>query len=107
MKAGSGHHGPPNETVYFLGWSGTSMPRSPDNPTSEADAIRHQSFYRAEYDDQGRLGKFTKVLDGRVDWADEYTYWSNGKLSQRRMTRSDGSQLLERYDKRGRLLRDS
>jgi hypothetical protein len=81
------------------------MPRRPTDPTSEAEAVHRQSFYRAEYDDQGRLATFTKIMNGQIQWSDEYRYWDNGKLRERTMTRVDGSQVHEDYDRRGKLVR--
>src|SRR5262245_60107315 len=83
--------GPPGETVYYAGWASHTMPRVPTDPVPESEAIRRQSFYKAVYDDQGRLARLTKFLNGHQDWADEYSYWDNGELHERVMTGSDGS----------------
>lgn len=99
------HRGSPGTTAYYLGWGGMSMPRTPTDPATEAEATSRTSYYIATYDDAGRLATFTKMLNGRRDWADEYAYHENGELLRRTMTRPDGSVRVEDYDDRGKLIR--
>ena len=79
------------------------MPRKPTDPISEADAVTRSSFYKGEHDDEGRLVRFTKFLNGHIAWSDEYAYWDDGNLRRRTMTKEDGSETVEEYNHRGKL----
>jgi hypothetical protein len=98
------HSGPPGETLYYLGWASMAIPRVPTHPATEAEAKSNPSYYVATYDEAGRLATFTKIFNGQTEWADEYSYWDNGKLRRRIMVRGDGSERLEDYDSRGKLI---
>jgi Family of unknown function (DUF6156) len=102
---GRRHRGPPGQIVYYAGWAGLSMPRVPTDPISAAEAMGRQTYYRAEYDEDGRLARFAKFLGDVVMWADSYSYWTNGRLRNRTMRKDDGSEISEDYDRHGRLVR--
>lgn len=72
---------------------------------SEKDAMNRTNYYRAEYDEEGRLAHFEQVWNNEVVWADDYKYAANGRLRRRIMRKSDGSELVEEYDRRGKLVR--
>jgi hypothetical protein len=91
--------------VYYGGWGGYGVPRVPQEPIAEAEALARDSYYVARYDGDGRLVNFQKFLHGERDWADEYAYWDNGKVKERVMRKADGSQDVQRFDARGRIQR--
>ena len=93
-------------TAYYGGWSGYGVPRVPQEPLSEEEAGARDSYYVARYDSEGRLASFEKFLNGDRDWADEYAYWDSGKVKERVMRKPDGSQNVQRFDKRGRIEHD-
>jgi hypothetical protein len=76
------HMGPRWQTVYYLGWGGKSMPRIPVDPVPEAEARSRRSFYKAIYDDAGRLAYFEKSLDGALEWATPTSTVRTGRFVQ-------------------------
>lgn len=89
--------------LYYGGWSGYGVPRVPQEPISETEARGRDAFYVARYDGEGRLASFQKFLHGERDWGDEYAYWDNGKVKERVLRKADGTQTVQRFDRRGKL----
>lgn len=94
------------QVVYYGGWGGYGVPRVPQEPIDEDEAKARPTYYVARYDREGRLASFEKFLNGERDWADEYAYWDNGKVKERIIRKPDGSQSVQRFDKRGRIQHD-
>ncbi len=80
--------------VYYGGWGGYSLPRKPQEPIDEEEALRRTAYYVADYDDDGRLVRFDKYLDGELAWGDTYTYTVEGKPSQRIARNADGEETI-------------
>ena len=91
---------------------GSRLRRRPDDQGGGACVVNSPSGktgplsrYVARYDGEGRLASFQKFLHGERDWGDEYSYWDNGKVKERVLRKPDGSQDVQRFDRRGHIER--
>ncbi len=98
MRAESKERGP----VYFGGWGSYSIPRKPQEPLTKEAALARPTWYEAYYDDQDRLVRFEKYLEGELEWADRYEYGEGQRLKTHILRRSDGTEAVHPYDERGR-----
>lgn len=88
---------------YFGTWSSYKIPFNPQEPISKEEAERRKAFYVATYNSQDQIIVFEKFLDSEINWRDEYEYWPNGKLKQRKMIRADGTIKAQKFDNKGRI----
>ena len=96
MKTGGPH--------YYSSFKTKSLPEVPLGEITELDAKRNaqkSSYYVAYFDEKGRLTKFEKYLQGKIEWTSEYTYDSNGKLTRGRNIESGGSETQYEFDGSG------
>ncbi len=83
------------------------MPRVPENEVSKEEAQQNRSYYIATYEED-RLITFEKMLDGERMWFDTYEYWDETAiLKTRTLTREDGSTTLQRFDEKGKIIKDA
>jgi hypothetical protein len=96
-----------DKVKYFASWSGYSIPRKPQQQIDSADLHKYKAYYRACYDNEGRLVKFEKYLKGELEWYDEYIYWEDSKkLKSRIVVNSEGERKEFRYTKNGKLIKE-
>jgi Family of unknown function (DUF6156) len=89
---------------YFGSWRSYQIPFIPEEPISSEEAQQRKSYYVGYYNSNDRLERFEKHLDGQLNWKDEYSYWENGKIKTRAMIQADGSQIVQNFDRRGRMI---
>ncbi len=89
---------------YFGSWSSYKVPIVPAEPLSAEEAVGRETYYAAYYDED-QLVRFVKMSGDQVERTEEYSYWENGKVRQRRMQALDGSVIVQQYDRRGRLVK--
>ena len=65
-----------------------------------------RAYFVGEYDDTGQLLSFTKYLDGKLEFKDEYTYGVDGIPIKSKMTNSNGT-IIESPLDAGRVLFES
>ena len=92
----------PQSLRYFGSFDSKHLPLVPQDPISKAEAEHRKAYYTAYYDENRRLGRFQKYLDGKPAWKVEYVYWGNGKTKTRLTTGADGFQQIEEFDRQGR-----
>jgi len=83
---------------YFATWYGYSLPRRPGKPISFSEATKRRAYIEAYYDEEGRLARITKYLDGKIAWTDSYQY-RDGKLIRRTGRKANGEEVHDYYDK--------
>jgi hypothetical protein len=77
------------EYRYFLTYSGVRMPLNLVNPLP-ADELGHRNtYFRATYDDAGRLTSCEKLVYGEVELSHEYAYRDDGSLRHARIELGD------------------
>lgn len=89
---------------YFGSWDSYKVPVIPSEPISPEEAAGRETYYIAYYRED-QLVRFAKVSGGRMERTDEYSYWDNGKIRERRMHASNGSLTIQQFDRRGRLVK--
>lgn len=104
MKKSKPDPGLAGREIYYAGWGSYRIPFVPQEEISEQQARSRRTYYVGRYDSEGRLARFDKYLDGEREWTDEYAYWDNGRLNERVILKSDGSQTVQRFDRKGKLL---
>lgn len=92
------------KSAYFGSWSSHRIPFVPQEPISEIEAKRRESYYIAYYNADEQIICFEKYLNDQLAWKDEYIYWDNGHLKTRVMSKSDGEQIIQQFNNQGRVL---
>lgn len=90
---------------YFGSWQSYQIPFIPEEPISKEEAQQRKSYYVGYYNSNHQLERFEKYLDGQLNWKDEYSYWENNKIKTRVMIKSDGSRIVQNFDRRGRIIK--
>ena len=94
------------EIKYFKSWAGYSIPFKPVNEISREEAIQLKSYYLATYKNSIMIS-FEKILDKQREWIDHYSYDDKtGKILERVLHKSDGSISKQKFDKKGKLLKN-
>jgi Family of unknown function (DUF6156) len=91
--------------VYYAGWKSYRIPFVPDEPITADEASKKQTYYVGYYDDAHQLVKFQRYVAGRLDWTDEYTYTNDRRIQRRLLLKSDGSRIVQEFDRAGRVVR--
>jgi hypothetical protein len=94
----------PGSIAYFGTWAGYRVPFVPRDPITREQALQRQTYYVAHYNQAGQLVRFEKHLDGALEWVDEYEYWDDGTIQARLMTKADGTQTAQQFDRKGRII---
>ena len=89
---------------YFLGFAGKTLPFKPKEEVSREQALASNPYCIVEYED-GRIVRFTKMLDGERFFDHQFTYSADGTVETVVLTRADGSQ--RRIDGEGNPMRPS
>jgi YD repeat-containing protein len=74
---------------YFISYSGIKLPLNLVNEINLEQLHNRNTFYRAAYDEQGRMILCQKVIYSEVDTQHEYAYDTNGNLIFARVTEGD------------------
>ena len=94
-----------NSPIYFGSWKSYKIPFVPTEPISQEEAEQRKAYYIGYYNNKRQLERFEKYLDGTLLWRDEYIYWDNGKLKTRTMNKADGTQVIQHFDRKGRMIK--
>lgn len=74
---------------YFISYSGVKLPLNLVNEISLEQLHNRNTFYRAAYNEHGRMIVCQKVIYSEVDTQHEYEYDADGKLIFARVTEGD------------------
>ena len=80
---------------YYGSFVNYRIPFQPKEPLTANQAKLRNAYYVAFFDENGKIVLFTKYLNGKVDFSDEYTYNTQGIPIKRKITKSNG-QIVER-----------
>jgi hypothetical protein len=69
-------------TRYFLSYSGVSLPLRLVEEIPEAGLRNRNTWFRADYDEAGRLARIEKCVYGETEMTHEYRYDAAGRLVQ-------------------------
>ena len=86
---------------YFAGWDGYTLPIRLTGlitkAEAEAPAARGYPYMIAYFDDENRLVRDVKMLNGEVFFEHLYTYYPSGKLRRVTVTNGDGVVKTHEY----------
>lgn len=86
---------------HFVTYSGVRLPLKLVNELAETDIANRNTYFRAWFDDRGRLLKVEKVVYGEVELQHRYDYHANGRLMLAEITEADEVRVM-RFDAQGR-----
>lgn len=91
---------------YYSSFKTKSLPEIPTGSITEIEAKQNalaSSYYVAFFNNAGKLVKFEKYFQGKLDWFSEYTYYPETKLLRGRNVSQDGSETVYQFDAAGKV----
>ena len=73
----------------FLTYSGVKLPLQLSQELDTASLRHRNTYFRAEYDAQGRMCRCDKMVYGEVEMRHDYRYNDDGSLSEAVITSAD------------------
>jgi Family of unknown function (DUF6156) len=67
---------------YFLSYSGVKLPLNLVSPVPATGLENRNTFFRARYDDAGRMVSCEKIVYGEVELRHDYSYRADGVLAR-------------------------
>lgn len=98
---------PPEAAVYFEALPAAETldeEPAPGREVSYEETEGAAAFFKGRVTAGGRTARLQRV-GRRVFFTDEYLYWPDGKLKERKMTKEDGTVVSSSYDESGREVR--
>lgn len=98
------HESNHRECRHYVTYSGVKLPLKLVNPLEARDIANRNTYFRAYYDEQGRMILCQKVVYGEVELQHHYAYHANGSLKQAVITETDDEPRVMRFDEHGVVL---
>jgi hypothetical protein len=89
---------------HYVTYSGIKLPLKLVNPLEEADIANRNTYFRACFDEQGRMVLCQKVVYGEVELQHRYEYHDNGSLKLAEITEAADEPRVLRFDEQGQPL---
>lgn len=89
---------------YFVSYSGVKLPLNLVTPLEAAALNNRNTYFRAWFDDSGRLSGCEKITYGEVELAHRYEYHDNGLLKRAIIINTDDERTVVHFDEQGVLL---
>jgi Family of unknown function (DUF6156) len=83
---------------YFVSYSGIKLPLKLVNELLDNDRDNRNTFFRATYDNLGRMIRCEKLVYGESELSHEYEYYENGALKRAEIVDADGELTVLTYD---------
>lgn len=93
----------PAECRHYVTYSGVRLPLKLVNPLEQADIANRNTYFRAWFDERGRMVLCQKVVYGEVELQHRYEYHDNDSLRLAEITEADEARVM-RFDEQGQLL---
>ena len=90
---------------YFLSYSGVKLPLKLVTPLEPGELQNRNTFFRAQYDEAGRILSCEKMVYGEVELAHRYEYGANGLLARAHIQMGDDDPTEILFDENGAPLR--
>jgi hypothetical protein len=87
-----------NECRHYVTYSGVKLPLKLVNPLQASDIANRNTYFRAWFDERGRMVACEKVVYGEVELRHRYEYHDNGSLKQAEITEADEETRVMRFD---------
>jgi hypothetical protein len=76
----------PTNTRYFLTYHGVALPLSLSVELEPRAVMHRGTYFKAHYDQRGRMVRCEKLVYGEIEFEHEYEYDTAGRLQQARIT---------------------
>ncbi|MFU8787930.1 MAG: DUF6156 family protein [Methylobacter sp.] len=77
------------EFRYFVSYSGIKLPLKLVNEITEDSLNNRNTYYRSQFDHQGRMIVCQKMVYGEVESEHQYHYYESGMLKSAHITEDD------------------
>lgn len=77
------------QTRFFISYSGIKLPLNLVNEISPEQMHNRNTYFKATYDENGKMLLCQKIVYNEVDVQHEYTYAQDGTLAFARITEGD------------------
>jgi hypothetical protein len=91
------------ECRHFLTYTGVKLPLKMMNPLEDADIANRNTYFRAYYDEQGRMVLCQKVVYSEVELEHRYEYYNSGILKRVEIIETDDDPKIMCFDEVGNL----
>jgi hypothetical protein len=91
-----------NETVYYGGFAGYSIPLKPEERIDKEEALSRKTYCIAYYDSEGKMLSFEKYLNSSLFFRHEYKYHDNGKIKECISINQDGERYMHLFNMKGK-----
>jgi hypothetical protein len=88
---------------YFVTYSGVKLPLKLSQPLDEEALSNRNTFFRAYFDDLGRMTGLQKLVYSEVELEHHYAYYDNGTLKQAEVIDAEGEATMLHFDEAGML----
>ncbi len=95
----------PEDYRYFLSYSGVKLPLRLVTPLEPGELQNRNTFFRAQYDEAGRIVCCEKMVYGEVELAHRYEYRADGVLARAEIHMGDDEPTEMLFDENGSPLR--
>lgn len=85
----------PTTQRYFVSYSGVRLPFNLVTELTEAETQNRNTFFRADYDDSGKLLGFDKVVYGEISMSHRYEYYPSGAIKHAEIINHDEDDTKE------------
>lgn len=89
---------------HYVTYSGVKLPLKLVNPLAETDIANRNTYFRAWFDERGRMVRCEKVVYGEVELQHRYEYHADGSLKLAEITEADGEARVISFAARGQPL---
>jgi hypothetical protein len=96
---------PSGGPYYYKSWNSYQTPFQPKSVISIEVAKGLPAYYEAFFNDKGRILKFTKYLNGQIEFVATYNYQANGNLESGEIVKQNGEKTIQKFDENGKLLK--
>lgn len=86
---------------FFVTYTGVKLPFRLVNELQPSEVENRNTFFRGNFDEQGRLTGFDKLAYSEIELTHRYVYHDNGMLKQAVITDIDGEVTVINFDTDG------
>lgn len=87
---------------YFVTYTGVKLPFKLVNELADSEVENRNTFFRGDFDAQGRIMGFDKLAYGDIELRHHYRYHDNGNLMSAEITDIDGDVTILTFDVEGK-----
>jgi hypothetical protein len=86
------------ECRYFVTYSGVKLPLKLSQPLEEAALNNRNTYFRAWFDEGGRMTGLQKMVYGEVEMQHRYEYYDSGALKRAEITDADEETTILEFE---------